>query len=265
MRASALTNLRPKPRLPRRQNPPHGAPKHTYYTGVVFGSPDEVNDVGHRSEKTSVPESNDAAQAATTHSRHLRKLRIAHLWVSLATALLLIVILTRPLGTTPQTPVLELSEERLKQEAARSGLGMGQRAPGFDGEDLALVGLDARPLSLGQFRGQSVWIVFWATYCEPCKQEEPDLVAAFEAHQSDGLVIVAIDVGEPLDEVRAYVRSHRLPYPIAIDVAGRARDAYGAIGTPTHYFIDVNGVVRDRAFGRLTRAEMERHLGSISP
>ena len=105
--------------------------------------------------------------------------------------------------------------------------------------------------------------MFWATYCEPCKQEERDLVAAFEAHQSDGLVIVAIDVGEPLDEVRDYVRSHHLPYPIAIDLDGRAWAAYGAIGTPTHYFVDINGVVQDRAFGRLTRAEMERHLRSI--
>lgn len=229
----------------------------------MFGSPDEANDVGHRSEKTSVPEATGPTDAHSRESRQLRKLRIAHLSVSLATALLLTFVLTRPLGTTPQTPVLELGEERLKQEAARSGLGMGQRAPGFDGEDLALVGLDGRPLSLGQYRGRPVWVVFWATYCEPCKQEEPDLVAAFEVHQSNGLVIVAIDVGEPPGEVRDYVRSHRLPYPIAIDVDGRAREAYGAIGTPTHYFVDVNGVVRDRAFGRLTRAEMERHLGFI--
>ncbi len=106
-------------------------------------------------------------------------------------------------------------------------------------------------------------MVFWATYCEPCKQEEPDLVAAFKAHEGDGLVILAVDVGEPLAEVRDYVRSHRLPYTIASDVGGRAPDAYGAMGTPTHYFVDVNGIVRDRAFGRLTRAEMERHLGSI--
>lgn len=210
-----------------------------------------------------MPESSDPAQAPTSDSRRLRKLRIAHLSVSLATALLLALILTRPLGTTPQSPMIELGAERLKQEAARSGLGMGQQAPGFDGEDLALVGLDGRSLSLGQYRGRPVWVVFWATYCEPCKREEPDLVATFEAHADEGLVIMAVDVGEPMDEVRAYVRTHRLPYPIGIDVEGRARDAYGAIGTPTHYFVDVDGVVQDRAFGRLTRAEMERHLRSI--
>lgn len=172
----------------------------------------------------------------------------------------------RPLGSPEPAPVLELgdSEERLKSEAADSGLATGQQAPGFAGEDLSLAGLDA-PVSLEDYRGTAVWVVFWATYCEPCQEEEPDLKAMFEAHEDDGLMIVAIDVGEPIEDVRDYAESHRLPYPVAIDVEGTALAAYGAIGTPTHYFIDPDGVIRDRAFGRLTRAEMERRLASIHP
>ncbi|MGH2601376.1 MAG: TlpA family protein disulfide reductase, partial [Dehalococcoidia bacterium] len=72
-----------------------------------------------------------------------------------------------------------------------------------------------------------------------------------------------IDIGEPIDDVRDYARSHRLPYPIAIDADGKAQAAYGAIGTPTHFFVDSDGIIRDRAFGRLTRAEMERRVATI--
>lgn len=194
----------------------------------------------------------------------MRRLRITHLAASLATALALVFVLTRPLGSPEPAPVLELGdgEERLKSEAAESGLATGQRAPGFAGEDLGLVGLDA-PASLDEYRGRALWVVFWATYCEPCKEEEPDLVAMFEAHEADGLVIVAINVGEPLEDVRDYAVARRLPYPIAIDADAQAQAAYGAIGTPTHYFVDADGIIRDRAFGRLTRAEMERRVASI--
>lgn len=201
-----------------------------------------------------------------SRDRLIRRFRVAHLVVSLATALVFVFVLTRPLGSPEPAPVLELGagEERLKSEAADAGLAMGRRAPGFVGEDLSLAGLDA-PVSLEDYRGQAVWVVFWATYCEPCKEEEPDLLALFEAHEADGLAIVAIDVGEPIEDVRNYSESHRLSYSVAIDVEGKALAAYGAIGTPTHYFIDPDGVIRDRAFGRLTRAEMERRVASIHP
>lgn len=202
----------------------------------------------------------------TDRYRMLRRLRVAHLAVSLAVALVLAFVLTRPLGSPEAAPVFELgdTEEQLRQEAADSGLAPGERAPGFSGERLGLTGVDA-PLALEDYRGRAVWVVFWATYCEPCKEEEPDLVEMFEAHEADGLVIVAIDVGEPIEDVRDYTASHRLPYPIAIDADGTAQAAFGAIGTPTHYFVDPGGVIRDRAFGRLTRSEMERRVASIHP
>lgn len=203
-------------------------------------------------------------RARLSNDQRLRRLRIAYLAVCVVVALVLVFVITRPLGAPQPAPafVLGSGEEQLKRDAAVTGPSTGQRAPGFGGEDLGLTGLDA-PLALEEYRGRAVWVVFWATYCEPCKEEEPDLVAMFDAHEADGLVIVAIDVGEPIDEVRDYAVSRRLPYPIAIDVDGKAQAAYGAIGTPTHYFVDPDGVIRDRAFGRLTRSEMERRVALI--
>jgi thiol-disulfide isomerase/thioredoxin len=175
------------------------------------------------------------------------------------------IIMTRPLGAPEAAPafVPGTGEEQLKRDAAEAGLATGRSAPGLATDDqLGLVSLDAR-VSLGAYRGRPVWVVFWATYCEPCKEEEPDLVAMSEAHAGDGLVVLAVNVGEPLDEVRDYARSRNLRYPIVVDAEGKAQAAYGTIGTPTHFFVDADGMIRDRAFGRLARAEMERRVASI--
>lgn len=203
--------------------------------------------------------------SAARDRRYRRKLRIAHLAVSLLAAALLLVVLTRPLGTSSSQPAaFEPGEERLQQEAAKTGLPTGQPAPGLGtSTSLGLVDPDGGPFSLAQFRGGPVWIVFWATYCEACRLEEADLIAAYRAHAAEGLTVVGIDVGEPAEDVRNYARSHGLPYPIAIEQNGDARRAYGAIGTPTHFFVSADGVIRNRAFGRLTREEMDEHLASI--
>lgn len=176
----------------------------------------------------------------------------------------LLVVLTRPLGP-PDEPTLEiLDEDQLRDQAARTGLAEGQIAPGVgDGSPLALSDLEEQPMDLARLRGRPVWIVFWATYCHACREEEQDLRRAYAAHRDDGLVLLAIDAGEPADEVRRYVEERQLPWQIALDPELRASDAYGAIGTPTHYFIGRDGLIAARAFGRLELAEMEAYVGQI--
>lgn len=179
---------------------------------------------------------------------------------------LLVFLVTRPIGSSADQTVLVLGEEQLQAEAARVGLGQGRTAPGFEvgkGTSLGLTDLDGLRLDLGDLAGQPVWIVFWATTCHACREEEPDLRRAYARYRDDGLVILAVDAGEPADDVRRYVEERRLPWRIALDPDLRAFDAYGAIGTPTHYFIDRDGRIAARAFGRLELAEMEARLATI--
>lgn len=173
---------------------------------------------------------------------------------------------TRPLGSPQESTLLILGEDALREEAARAGLPLGRPAPGFGHDARVLQGLtdlQGRPLDLTALLGQPVWIVFWATYCHACQEEEPDLRRAFAAHQDDGLVVLAIDAGEAPQDVRRYVEERRLPWRIGLDPRLSAYDAYGAIGTPTHYFIGRDGRIAARAFGRLEPDEMEAHLAQI--
>jgi peroxiredoxin len=191
-----------------------------------------------------------------------------NLVAALLTVAFIAFLLTRPIGSPADpAPLLILGEEQLQDEAAEVGLDEGQVAPGFDvGEEatsLGLTDLDGRRLDLADLSGRPVWIVFWATYCHACREEEPDLRRAYAAHRAEDLIVLAIDAGEPAEDVRRYVAERRLPWQIALDPERRALDAYGAIGTPTHYFVDRQGRIASRAFGRLEFDEMEAHLAGI--
>lgn len=176
-------------------------------------------------------------------------------------------VLTRPLsGTTVDGLTLD-GETLLQEQAAAAGLAVRDAAPGFgpaaDGAPLQLVDLAGRRVTLGEYLGRPVWITFWATYCHACQREEPDLRRVYASHANSDLVMLAIDVGEEPDIVRGYVEDRQLPWVVLIDSDGSAVAAYGAIGTPTHYFIDRQGIIRARAFGALSREEMEGYVAGV--
>jgi peroxiredoxin len=174
---------------------------------------------------------------------------------------------TQPLGPPTDEGLTLDGEALLKEEAARSGVGEGQLAPGIAGaargERLELAALTGESVPLSDFSGRPVWVVFWATYCHACQLEEPDMRRAFDAYRADGLTLVAIDVGEDTDVVRRYAEERDLPWTILIDESGATVDAFGAIGTPSHYFIAADGTIQSRAFGRLRYAEMEERLAAL--
>lgn len=145
------------------------------------------------------------------------------------------------------------------------GIGVGESAPAFAtvNSGPGLTGLDGQPIQLADFAGKPLWIVFWATWCTPCQLEAPDILAAFHAHEADGLVVLAIDIQEPTIAARDYAVAHDLDYTIGLDATAAIMAQYGSPGLPSHVFIDRAGVIRDRYSGQLTAALMERHLASI--
>jgi cytochrome c biogenesis protein CcmG/thiol:disulfide interchange protein DsbE len=149
---------------------------------------------------------------------------------------------------------------------AGQGVAIGRSAPDFvragDQEPL-LLDLDGRPIHLGAFAGRPLWIVFWATWCTPCQQEASDIRASYHAHRSDDLAVLAIDVQEPAVAVRQYALSHDLDYAIGLDATAGVKALYGSLGLPSHFFLDGDGVIRDRYIGQLTADLMEEHLLSI--
>ncbi len=174
---------------------------------------------------------------------------------------------TRPIEPPAASASTGLGTSFYRIGAETQGVAIGQRAPDFtgqqDGRDVQLTDLDGRPISLSSLAGHPLWVNFWATWCPPCQSETPDLEAVAQAHAADGLVLLAIDVQEPAGVVRAYVTQYGLTYQIGLDTTAAIMQRYGVFGLPTHYFIDRQGLIRDRFFGPLSRAEMERRVAAI--
>lgn len=64
--------------------------------------------------------------------------------------------------------------------------------------------------------------------------------------------------------MRDYMTRYGLTYDIGLDVTGAVFATYGVFGLPTHYFVDRQGVIRDRYFGPLTREQMDQKIALIS-
>lgn len=154
--------------------------------------------------------------------------------------------------------------------SGESGLvAVGDEAPGF-----ALRTLDGRAVRLEDYRGKTVIVNFWASWCPPCRQEMPEFEALYRERQAaDDLVVLALDY-RPLDSERDVQRfldgvaqgsGQALTFPIVLDADGGVAARYGVAPRgarqatlPVSFFIDRNGVVRDRVFGPVTGTLLER-------
>jgi cytochrome c biogenesis protein CcmG/thiol:disulfide interchange protein DsbE len=190
------------------------------------------------------------------------------LLVVLGTASGLLLLLTTPVANPAATPAPVPGTDFYRLGDATSGVGIGQAAPELtgvsDGKQVELTDLDGRPIRLADLRGHPVWLSFWASWCPPCQSETPVVRDLYDAHRDQGLAVVAVSVQEtsPAD-VRRYAETYGLDYTIGFDATSAVFRTYQGYGLPTHYFINRDGVVRERHYGPLTVAEAEHILAPL--
>jgi cytochrome c biogenesis protein CcmG/thiol:disulfide interchange protein DsbE len=99
---------------------------------------------------------------------------------------------------------------------------------------------------LSDYRGQPVWLNFWASWCQPCRAELPDIKAAYEQLQGTGIIMLAVSLDEPIQNAYLYAAQNNVPFVILSD-PNRALvgQTYQISNFPTHIFIDATGTVRD--------------------
>src|ERR1700738_4076878 len=104
---------------------------------------------------------------------------------------------------------------------------------GAPAPDFHLTTLDGKPVSLADYRGKTVVLNDWATWCPPCREETPGLIAAAQkARAQRDVVFLGVDSTEAAPIVRAFVASKSIPYAQAIDGDHAFAKAYDVRGYP---------------------------------
>ncbi len=115
--------------------------------------------------------------------------------------------------------------------------------------DVNFQDLDGRSISASQWRGKVTIVNFWATWCPPCREEIPDLIALQKKYQGH-LQIIGVSVDESsADDVRAFVKTHQINYPVAMVTRDLRRAFPGVYALPTSFVLDKEGRTVQRHVG----------------
>lgn len=107
--------------------------------------------------------------------------------------------------------------------------------------DVSLPNVDGGPVALMSFRDRVIILNFWTTWCHYCERERAALEALYRKYKRDGLVILAVNMGEDQEQVSAYVARHGLSFPHLMDPGAKAEEAFGIQATPTNFLVDRRG------------------------
>jgi thiol-disulfide isomerase/thioredoxin len=132
--------------------------------------------------------------------------------------------------------------------------------PSLDG---ATEWLNSRPLGPGELHGHVVLVDFWTLTCINWLRTEPYIRAWSQAYRDDGLVVIGVHTPEfafehEIDGVRQATRERAIDYPVAVDNEYEIWSAFDNHYWPALYFVDAEGIIRDRHFGEGRYEESER-------
>jgi peroxiredoxin len=116
-------------------------------------------------------------------------------------------------------------------------------------QNFILKDLEGNDVSLADYRGLIILINFWATWCLPCLIEMPSMEKLYAKFKNEGFTILAIDMKEDADNVKAFKEKYKLSFPILLDSDGIVGQFYGVISIPTTYLVDREGYIIGGAIG----------------
>lgn len=157
----------------------------------------------------------------------------------------------------------EISETEAETAAESSGETEESGKQTVAAPDFTLVDQFGNSHTLSEYKGKTVFLNFWATWCGPCRMEMPYIQKVYEEYGSNGGDVIILGVANPKteeypnnsdvsqEEVEHFLSENGYTYPVVMDLDGSIFAAYGIQAFPTTFMIDKNGNVYGYAPGSL--------------
>lgn len=165
-----------------------------------------------------------------------------------------------------QKEAAEDSTEKMQENVSEKAQGQeedsGDKVPAVD---FTLKDQYGEEHTLEEYKGKTIFLNFWATWCPPCKAEMPDIQEIYENYDTEGEdALVVLGVAAPSmgqegteEEIKAFLDENGYTYPVLMDTEGKLFEAYGIYSYPTTFMIDREGNIFGYVSGMLTKDMMD--------
>ena len=130
-------------------------------------------------------------------------------------------------------------------------------APTFSGELLT-----GKKVSLADYRGKPLVINFWASWCPPCRSEQPEFVKVHKEF-GDQVEFLGINFRDSEAPANKYVRDFQVKYESIFDPSGRIGFKFGVKALPATFFVDAEGRIVRRKFGGVSKKDLREGVESL--
>lgn len=124
-------------------------------------------------------------------------------------------------------------------------------------------GTAAQQVRLADLKGKPVVVSFWASWCDPCREETPILQAAWQKYQGSGVMFVGVAMHDKQSDGTAFLKQYGVTYPAGPDTTGQIIIDYGVTGPPETVFINRHGVVESKTIGAIDDGSLDRAIQGL--
>lgn len=140
---------------------------------------------------------------------------------------------------------------------------IGRLAEPVEAPTFSLADIEGKSLSLKDYKGKVVLLMFWATWCGPCRMEIPHLIELQNTYGKKGFAVLALSVSDQqqtIERMTAFVKQAKINYRVALKGESVATQYGGMESIPTAFLIDRSGKLRVKFVGAHPKEDIEREM-----
>ena len=148
----------------------------------------------------------------------------------------------------------------VKELSAWNAAKIKKQLAGKPAPDLAVTDLEGKTMTIAGFKGKTVLLDFWTTWCPPCRADAPALDKLYRRYGDKDLMIIGISVKEEREIVGKFLREHPHDFPIVLTTENEMPRPYQIRVFPTYIVIDGDGALASAVEGDQGFADLRRLL-----